>query len=141
MVAYEWKHFYVIGITNIDEHHQHLFLLLNTLYDDFISKKKDQDLSALFDDLIDYATYHFSAEEYWMEESSYPGLAEHVSEHALFTRRVSEMHKDYQRGTVKVSLEILTFLHAWLTTHILQSDALFGSFIASSRPATPQARK
>jgi len=141
MVTYEWKNFYVIGITNIDEHHQHLFLLLNTLRDDFISKKKDQDLSALFNDLVDYATYHFSAEEYWMEGSSYPGLAQHAREHAMFVRRVSEMHKDYHQGTAKVSLEVLTFLHGWLTSHILQSDTLFGSFIANSRTVPPQVRK
>ena len=141
MVAYEWKDFYVIGITNIDEHHQHLFLLLNTLHDDFISKKKDQDLSTLFDDLVDYATYHFSAEEYWMEESSYPGLAQHANEHALFVRRVSEMLKDYHQGTAKISLEILTFLHGWLTTHILQSDAEFGCFIANSQAVSQKARK
>jgi len=127
----EWNDRYSIGIVHIDEHHRHLFSLLNRLYNDFVNKIRGDTLTALFDELVDYATYHFSAEEYWMQESFFPHFEKHKEEHALFSRRVTEMHKDYHAGRRQISLELLTFLNDWLAAHILRSDAEFGRFITA----------
>lgn len=133
MPVLQWNDRYLIGIAQIDTHHQHLFFLVNRTYDDFINKVPRENLSILFDELIDYATYHFSMEEHWMRESSYPSLSLHQREHALFAQRVTEMQTSFHSGDQHLTLEALSFLHNWLTTHILQSDGEYGRFIAAAR--------
>lgn len=139
MAIFEWDDHYEIGVPLIDEHHQHLVDLLNKTYKDFINYASPDDLNVLFDELIDYATYHFAAEEQLMQEKGYPGVKIHKGEHAEFARRVVEMYADYQSGRKVRFLEILSFLRNWLETHILQSDAALGSFLTSEIMSTPSA--
>lgn len=132
----EWNDSFSLGVPQFDEHHQHLVGLINRLYDDFITGSPAESLGIILDELIDYATYHFAAEEYWMKENSYPKLAEHGAEHDRFSARVTEMQKDYHAGKVNLSIEVLTFLKNWLKKHILQSDADYGHFISSPKGIT-----
>jgi hemerythrin len=106
-----WNDCFSVGIPQIDEHHRHLFFLVNKTYDEFISRDSAKNFAALFDELIDYATYHFSMEEHWMRESKYPDLAIHQKEHEIFSKRVVELQSCYHKGEIHLSLEVLTFLH------------------------------
>lgn len=137
MPVISWNDSFSIGIPQIDEHHQHLFFLVNKTYDEFISRDSAKNLTALLDELIDYATYHFSMEEHWMRESEYPDLTIHQKEHDSISKRVIELHSSYHKGEVHLSLEVLSFLHSWLTNHILQSDAAYGRFVAAKNGTTP----
>ncbi len=137
MPVINWNDCYSVGIPQIDEHHQHLFFLVNQTYDKFISRDSAKNLAALFDELIDYATYHFSMEEHWMRESNYPELAIYQKEHGIFSKRVGELQSCYHEGEVHLSLEVLSFLHNWLSTHILQSDAAYGCFVAAENGPPP----
>jgi len=132
MPILNWDNRYSICLPEIDKHHQHLFALVNRLYDDFVDKASAQALNALFDELIDYATYHFSVEERWMREEGYPELEMHQKEHDLFSKRVLEMQKDYNAGKRNLSLEVLSFLHNWLASHIQLSDVDFGRFLSAN---------
>jgi len=136
-----WNDEFSIGVPEIDAHHRYLFSLLNKTYDGFVSHAPVENLSPLLDDLIDYATYHFSIEERWMEASRFPGLEMHKQEHDTFSRRVSEMHKGHHNGMKLLSLELLSFLHRWLSTHILESDAEYGRFIAAEQQNFSPIRK
>jgi hemerythrin len=131
MNIFEWENRYAIGVTQIDEHHRHLVDLLNRTYEDFIAYTPSEQLNVLLDELIDYATYHFSAEEQLMQEKGYPGLEVQKKEHGEFTGRVVEMYADYRNGRKVLFLEILTFLRHWLGTHILVSDAALGRFLTA----------
>lgn len=128
MPIINWDSRFSIHMAEIDAHHQHLFVLFNRLYDDFVGKASTQALNALFDELIDYATYHFSVEEHWMRDLGYPELEMHQKEHDLFSKRVLEMQLDYTAGRRNLTLEILSFLHNWLASHIQLSDVEFGAF-------------
>jgi hemerythrin len=131
MALFHWQQRFLIGIAEIDEHHIHLVGLLNTAYDDFIRSAAMERLNALFLDLIDYATYHFAAEERLMAGASYPGADEHGRNHRDFAARVTEMHRDFLAGK-PVYLEILTFLKGWLEAHILKADSDLGKFLKTT---------
>jgi hemerythrin len=133
MSVFEWNDRYSIGDRQCDEQHQHLFQLMARTFDDFVNQAPFQELDPLLDELIDYATYHFSAEEQAMREHRFPALSMHEKEHELFSRRVAKMQDDYHRGKKHLLLEILSFLHNWLQTHILNSDAEFGRFMVSEK--------
>lgn len=130
MPIIEWSDRYLIGVLPIDKHHQHLFFLLNKTYDDFFSPTPTHDLDSLFDELVDYATYHFAAEEQLMQKQLFPGLEMHRQEHAKFSQRVVEMSRDFNTVKKGLSLEVLSFLNTWLSAHILTSDAEIGRFLA-----------
>lgn len=134
MPIIEWSDTFLLGVEQFDGHHKHLVHLLNKAYDDLTSETRKENAGRLLDELVDYATYHFAAEEYWMKENAYPKLPEHAAEHDRFSRRIVEMLKDYHAGRLTIPLELVTFLYNWLSSHILDSDADYGRFIAA-RPA------
>ena len=132
MAIFEWQECFFIGVAPIDEHHLHLVELLNKTHRDFLRQVPSDILSELFEELIDYATYHFSAEEQVMLESGFPNIKQHKQEHANFSREIIEMHNNYLKKQKPFFLEILTFLQDWLKSHILQSDRELGHFLARS---------
>lgn len=123
----EWKETFNTGVQQFDEHHRHLVGLLNAFYEVFDEGGTKEKLRKLFDELLDYATYHFNAEEQWMERNHFPKFAEHAEEHASFGQTVVELDKDFVAGSNK-TLETIVFLKGWLAEHILGSDAEFGLF-------------
>jgi len=131
MKIFSWEDRFFTGIAQIDEHHLHLVALLNTAYQNFLNQAAPEKLNQLFYELIDYATYHFSAEEQLMAQHGYPAMTKHQEEHHHFAERVVEMHSDYLKNR-PIFLEILTFLKTWLESHILQSDGALGRFLAKS---------
>jgi hemerythrin len=130
MAIFEWQDRYLIGVEQIDEHHKHLIELLNKTHRDFLCQAPPAILAGLFEELIDYATYHFSAEEEVMLESGFPNIDRHKQEHDQFARDVVTMHSNYLEKQKPFFLEILTFLYDWLKSHIPQSDNELGRFLA-----------
>ena len=133
MPIVEWNDSYLVGIEDIDQHHRHLVQLLNDTYDAFTDGSHQEKLGGVLDELIDYATYHFACEERWMQDSSYPGLSVHREEHERFIGRIVEIQKDFHARRANLTLEVLSFLKNWLTSHILQNDAGYGRFVAAAR--------
>lgn len=131
MPLLEWDKNFELGLNEFDEHHKHLVDLLNATYDIFTGKADREALGEVFDKLIDYATYHFAAEEKWMGLRGYSGLKRHREEHAEFCRRIVEIQFDLHRGKTYLSLELLTFLRNWLSDHILRSDTDYARFAQS----------
>lgn len=126
MPIVQWNINFLLGIREIDQHHQHLVQLLNDTYDEFREKATID--PSLIDKLTDYAGYHFTCEENLMKQVSYPKLAEHKEEHDSFTSRIAEIQKaSKQKETV--SVELLWFLCNWINHHLRETDAEFGHYI------------
>ena len=126
MPIIDWNVTLMLGITLIDQQHQHLVQLLNKAYDDF---REGVDVPAsVIAELIDSSNLHFAYEETLMADCSYPKTAEHKNEHQLFSGRVLELHKKYQQGA-NVSIELLWFLCNWVTHHIRETDADLARFL------------
>ncbi|EAT16350.1 bacteriohemerythrin [Desulfuromonas acetoxidans] len=128
MALLEWKDRFLTGVDPFDDHHRHLFFLLNKAYEDFESGKLNDSMGGLLNELIDYTIYHFHAEEVWMEEHHFPKHEKHCQEHARFMARISELHVDYLSGQTKINLEVLAFMKNWIEEHIMVSDAEYGRF-------------
>jgi hemerythrin len=141
MAIFTWEDRFLTRVLQIDQHHLHLVKLLNNLHEDFINHASIDRLNALFFELIDYATYHFSAEEHLMQEHGYPATTAHKREHVLFAEEVAEIHANHLKRQHPLFLEILVFLQNWLTAHILQSDVVLGRFLASKALGEPQPKR
>lgn len=124
----KWSQSFEFGIDEFDNHHKQLVNLLNDTYDRFNEGARKDDLEALLEELSDYATFHFNAEEHWMEVNEYPGLAKQRAEHDKFSNRVAEIGQDLRKGKDGLTLEVLVSLVNWLKHHILELDAEYGLF-------------
>lgn len=117
------------GIEEIDAHHNHLVNLFNAFLEAFKEGQHRAHVGPLLDELFDYATYHFTAEERWMEENGYPDIGEHRLHHVTFCGRMVEIHRDFVLGN-HVTLEVLVFVKKWLVGHIADVDSDLGRFAA-----------
>jgi len=124
----EWDDTFELGIVEFDEHHKHLVNLLNIIFDGFTCEASYEELEAVLDELVDYATYHFAAEEHWMQVHAYPGLLQHSSEHERFCTRIVEFQQEFLNGKADLSLDVLQFLNNWLSDHIIKADGAYGRF-------------
>ncbi|MDK2862058.1 MAG: hypothetical protein PWP33_1261 [Thermodesulfobacterium sp.] len=72
----DWDHTWEIGIESIDNQHKMLVNLINKLYENIVFKpeiSKDEFLYT-FQELYDYAQYHFETEETFMKNWLIPNL-------------------------------------------------------------------
>ena len=114
------------GVKEIDEYHLHLVQLLNRTYDDF---REGTYLSRhAIDELIRYAASRLAWEERKMTSISYPGLAEHKSEHDFFTASILQIQTKYKHDA-NSSVETIWLLCNWITHHIREADAGLAGFI------------
>jgi hemerythrin len=129
MPIIDWDDVCLLGVKHFDEHHEHLITLLNQTYDMLIKSEPAENLGKVLDELIDYADYHFEAEERSMHENGYAQMFEHIHEHEAFYEQVLRFRQDFVDGKALVTVGVLTFLKDWLINHITKSDADFAVFI------------
>ena len=125
----EWEDAYSLGIEQIDKHHQHLLVLLNATYDMLFGHGYKVEIEKLIDELIDYATYHFAAEEQLMSRTNYVDMVEHVKQHEHFIQLITTYHQEFTDGRKTLSLELVVFLMDWFLEHITKSDRAFADAI------------
>lgn len=127
MPVFEWEETYSVGIQEVDRHHEHLIGLLNGTYQAFVTDTQKTDLKVVIDELIDYATYHFAAEEKLMADVGYLHLKEHLVEHETFIQQVLALSQEHQTCRTALSLELIVFLRDWLLGHIMRCDRGYAS--------------
>ena len=119
----EWNDTYATRISEIDCHHKKLIELLNRSYILIMQEAEQTELSQLLDELIDYAGYHFAAEETIMRQHHYNDLDRHVIAHFSFINSVLSFRKEMNQGRNYLSIEIFDFIKNWLLDHILKVDS------------------
>jgi len=127
MPVFEWDDAYSVGIQEVDRHHEHLLGLLNDTYQVFVTNRQKTELGVVIDALIDYATFHFVAEEKVMADVGYLHLKEHLAEHESFIRQVLALSQEHQACRTALSLELIVFLRDWLLGHIMRCDRDYAS--------------
>jgi len=117
-----WTEKFSVGIKKIDDQHMVLVETLNQLHAAMMKGQAQTVTGSLLKKLVDYTRDHFSSEEYMMVTANYPGLAAHRVKHRDLTNQVEEFIERFERGEIRMNLELLTFLNDWLTTHIQKED-------------------
>lgn len=122
---FPWNDNFATGIEIIDHQHRKLVELVNLLANHFAYQADLPTLAAIFQQLTDYAAYHFETEErIWLEYfSEDKALINHLTTHQEFVETIAgfqsaNRHKDIGQ----IVEDILSFLSQWLAFHILDSD-------------------
>lgn len=126
----EWKIEYETGIESIDNDHRKLFGILNEFYKLLLAGKAQSASMELFEEMVNYAQYHFKKEESFMANANYPLLEEHIKQHRAFEAKLLQFKNNLKNGAVELSpTDLLSILTDWLLTHILGTDMLYVPYL------------
>lgn len=122
--VFPWSRELEVGIPEVDVQHQKLVELINKLAIQLVGFSDELQLSKVFDELADYADYHFTTEEgVWNQylKSDDEWTKAHKKVHSSFFEKVAELKDDNIKFEKSIE-KILKFLIGWLATHILETD-------------------
>jgi len=131
MALVTWDQTYSVSVRRMDEQHQKLFALINTLHEAMKQGRGQAAVQETVRELAAYTASHFLAEEEVLRKSNYPGLAAHQIEHQKYVAKVNQFAEDIKAGKVASSIAVLGFLKDWLTEHIKQTDRSYSAHLNS----------
>ena len=126
-----WDPSFSVQVKRCDNHHQKLFYLVNTLHEAMAEGKGADVVQHVVQELLEYAKYHFSAEEALMEQAGYIGLEVHRLRHQEFVKQVEQFQKELEISKTGKAIEVLAFIKQWLATHIKQTDKRYSAHLNS----------
>ena len=133
---FAWQDEYCVGIGAIDEHHRHIFQLLNRLHEVMLLHEGCAALGPLLDELIVYVRWHFAAEELLMQAFAFPEALAHELEHERQLRVMLELREQIADGGEPLITPLLEYMGSWLIRHIVTTDRHYSAFFAE-RGARP----
>ena len=138
MVFFEWDPSFSVGIAEIDQQHKKIVDFINQLnelilpagkQDALRSKMKELSAQAsVIAEMVEYSSNHFSIEEKFMRQYTYPDYEKHKKEHDYFIAKVQTFKSDFDKGKGALSNEVMQFLKMWLRNHILKTDKEYEPF-------------
>jgi len=117
-----WAESFSVGIRKIDEQHQELINIMNFLVENENASGESETIASVLERMTQYAQYHFDTEETLMLEYKYPGYESHRDDHNGFKLKTAEFCFDASRRKETLPDEVMSYLHHWLTHHILRTD-------------------
>ncbi len=123
-----WTPAMAVNVETFDGHHQRLFALIDKLYKAMQAGESKEILGNVFDELLEYTSYHFGAEQRAFEHFAYPDCTHHVDQHRILVEKAMELRRDLDDGKALVAMEVMEFLRDWVTNHIRGCDKLYSSF-------------
>jgi len=137
---FPWNDSFNTEITLIDEQHRKLADLINLLASHVAFNANIPSLNVIFDELAEYAVYHFDTEEKiwheYMPEDSFE--TDHIKVHSSFLNEVLRLKTEEETKPVsKVIEDILAFLTRWLAAHILESDRAMAMVVIAMQSGMP----
>ncbi len=132
--------FYIVSsdplscIEEIDNKHRRLFQMVNEAID---LAEHTEDVTTIADSLLprlkESAATHFAHEKALMEQISYPGLEAQKRAHSAFVERLVEIDLSeldaMDDNQQEYLVNLIDFLLAWLSNHILGSDKKIGDYM------------
>lgn len=131
MKAFNWDARFVTGLETVDQQHQHLVDMVNTVGDLLLAGDADEaHLQPIFHELAEYARFHFADEERLMEQAGVDPrhATAHKKHHAEFIKQVLLMWRGRANSADPVTT-LHDFLAAWLTVHILGEDQVMARIL------------
>jgi hemerythrin len=125
-----WDSKYSVGVEGVDAQHRQRFAIMNRTAD--IYESGSQELLPVLQDLVQYVSEHFHAEDMLMMKARYFALQDHRKEHDQFVDKLQEFLADYRRQDDQLTYRMLTYIRDWLLSHTQQVDMKYADFLKRS---------
>jgi diguanylate cyclase (GGDEF)-like protein/hemerythrin-like metal-binding protein/PAS domain S-box-containing protein len=132
--VFPWNKNFEVGIELIDLQHKELVKILNKLASHLANLSTPLILNEVFDELANYADYHFhSEEEIWKANFKNDiWLLTHQKTHSSFISEVIRIKDNKDNKSLDdVIHDIVSFLSQWLAYHILDNDKRMAKAVLS----------
>ena len=127
--TFHWTEAYSVNIAILDQQHQKLFDTVNELNRALRTGAGNDALDPILDQLVEYATVHFAAEESLMEQYDFPGLSTHRTQHEMFRQQIALFREEHKAAKPGVPVSLMFFMRDWLKQHVLKTDKLYSAFL------------
>jgi len=127
----EWQDEYSVGVKELDNQHQNLLKIINTLLKEQQNEYDAIELSETISSLIHYAYVHFASEERYLMQTHFPDFKQHVLEHVNFIMKTLELSLKVKEGTKDNRLQLLRYLKKWYSSHVLGKDRQYIPYLTS----------
>lgn len=125
MTSFHWGVHFSTGLPEVDNQHHHLIDLINK-FGHLLTEDKVimEDVDKLFQELAEYAVYHFQEEEQLMHnvKVDHRHLNRHIDVHKSFLSEVTSIYSSISQENLTPANDFLKFLTHWLAYHILGDD-------------------
>ena len=129
LVQLAWQDSFCCGDPLIDSQHQSLFRISNELLEAILLTRPSAEVSAIIARLLDDVSQHFCDEELILEAAGFPGMTQHVAEHAKLLARGLELAERFKAATLTVG-DVFQFLaYEVVMLHMLEADRAYFPFI------------
>ena len=141
LVRLAWKDSFCSGNQLIDSQHHSLFHLSNELLEAILSARPATEISPLFSRLLAEVSQHFHDEETVLAAVGFPGMEQHVAEHAKLLMRADDLAEEFKAATLTIG-DVFQFLASEvIMRHMLEADREYSPFIHGAGAADPAAEK
>lgn len=124
-----WTDNLSVNIKEIDNQHKKFLELVNELHNAVIAKKSHLVESKIIDSLIEYAFYHFTLEERYLDRSNYPYTEKHKKEHEEFVDKIIKLKKEHDKNKLSFTIKMINFMNNWWVDHVLNSDKKYEPYL------------
>lgn len=122
MPLLSWKPEFSFNDEEIDSHHQRLFCLFNSVYENVMSSLNVDCVLPVIDELSEYTRCSFISEEQQMRTNQFHDIDTHITRHREFTLKIEELKTQYHDNNLEVTQELIVVLGKWLLRHVLIED-------------------
>lgn len=132
MSLIDWEESYSVNNKEIDNQHKTWIALYNELHETLI-RGDMQEINSVtagtLQKMLDYARYHFSFEEEYMQKINYPDLVDHRRIHKNFDNEIYSYYRAMLDGQLVLNTTIIKLIRNWLVDHILHEDKKYRLFV------------
>jgi hemerythrin len=132
MSLFTWRPEYSVNKASLDIHHQQMFSILNSVYENVMNSREVECVLPKIDELSSYMKYHFLEEEQYMREKGFTGIDDHIVEHRKFTHTIESLRNRYHDNDLDVAKELIIVLGDWLLHHVLKEDKKYSGLSAGA---------
>jgi len=131
----EWHDYLSVGVKEIDQQHKLLIERYNAFFTAYNQGQAAEELTRLFNFLVEYVTTHFADEENLQLRVGFPDYQNHWKQHQELSGRVAEFKVRIEDGKYEPSLisSAGLLMTGWLIEHISVMDRAVGRFIKESQ--------
>ncbi|MDH5784116.1 MAG: bacteriohemerythrin [Chromatiales bacterium] len=120
MTTQHLKHSDLTGIGVIDDQHEEILGLINSLTKSAKSGQRDR-VETMVDSIVPIILAHFEFEEELMEQADYTYLKVHKRLHDHFIQRLADYTHRFDNGE-SIAVEMANFMSSWLRGHFTRED-------------------
>ncbi len=114
------------GFDTIDRQHEHLVELVNLLAQKISHDIHGDELSRLFEEVIEFTAFHFQTENDLMERYAYPDRIAHEKDHCQLLINIRDLADELDEVD---AASVVKNIKEWLVRHIEFRDIALGKFL------------